>query len=148
MGLSLGRSGNVAYTSGYLRSGAWFARRRAWFAAIEDSGRVVVCLVCGAGGALDLHHVDYDGVRQRANGSWVAGEADEDLMPLCRVCHELLHAELDRRRRDFWGWDRRRATAVLVVGLRRARLESGARAGEPQAVRSGGRERRSRGRRG
>lgn len=122
MGFSLGRSGNAAYATGYLRSGAWFRRRRAWFSAVETTGRQVVCLVCGTDGPLDLHHVDYAGVRQAADGSWIAGEADEDLMPLCRGCHETLHAELDRRRRDFWGWDRRRATAVLVVGLRRARL--------------------------
>ena len=104
----------------------------------------MVCLVCGVGGALDLHHTSYDGVKQRTDGSWVAGEADGDLMPLCRGCHEDLHAELDRRRRDFWGWDRRRATAVLVVGLRRARLDSvggGGSEGAPVQGRSRGRGR-------
>lgn len=146
MGFSLARSGNQAYQTGYLRSGAWFRRRRAWFAAIEGRGQQVVCLVCETGGSLDLHHADYKGVTQTATGAWVAGEADEDLMPLCRGCHEDLHAELDRRRRDFWGWDRRRATAVLVVGLRRARL--GGAGGGAQTVRSGGRPRRSKGRRG
>lgn len=144
MGFSLGRSGNAGYARGYLRSGAWFRRRRAWFAAIEERGKQVVCLVCGVGGALDLHHTSYDGVKQRTDGSWVAGEADGDLMPLCRGCHEDLHAELDRRRRDFWGWDRRRATAVLVVGLRRARLDSvggGGSEGAPVQGRSRGRGR-------
>lgn len=142
MGFFLGRSGNAAYSRGYLRSGAWFRRRRAWFAAVEATGRQVVCLICGDDGPVDLHHTSYDGVKQGPDGFWVAGESDEDLMPLCRGCHEALHAELDRRRRDFWAWDRRRATAVLVVGLRRARLNS-----EPGPAVSGGRGRRTRGRR-
>lgn len=126
MGFSLARSGNAAYAHGYLRSGSWFRRRRAWFASVEARGQQAVCLVCGTDKGLDLHHTGYDGVSQTADGSWISGEADEDLMPLCRGCHEDLHAELDRRRRDFWGWDRRRASAVLVVGLRRARQDAGA----------------------
>lgn len=141
MGLSLARSGNQGYQSGYLRSGAWFARRRAWFAAVGAVGQRAVCLVCGEDKALDLHHVDYAGVSQTESGAWVAGEADEDLMPLCRGCHEDLHAELDRRRRDFWGWDRRRASAVLVVGLRRARLGSAPRAPRSAPTRTRGRRR-------
>lgn len=124
MGFSLARSGNQAYQSGYLRSGAWFRRRRAWFAAVEATGRAVVCQVCGTAKNLDLHHMNYVGVHQASTGVWVAGEADEDLMPLCRGCHDDLHAELDRRRRDFWGWDRKRATAIIVVGLRQRRTRS------------------------
>lgn len=124
MGFSLARSGNQAYQSGYLRSGAWFRRRRAWFAAVEATGQAVVCQVCGTAKNLDLHHMNYEGVRQASTGAWVAGEADEDLMPLCRGCHDDLHAELDRRRRDFWGWDRKRATAIIVVGLRQRRTRS------------------------
>ncbi|WP_123826629.1 hypothetical protein [Kocuria soli] len=144
MGLSLGRSGNQGYQTGYLRSGAWFDRRRAWFTAVEARGQQVACLVCGSEQGLDLHHVDYDGVWQAGDGSWIAGENDEDLMLLCRGCHEDLHDELDRRRRDFWGWDRRRASAVLVAGLRRVRLGGGARAagaGPDQQKRSRGRRR-------
>ncbi|WP_181954249.1 hypothetical protein [Kocuria coralli] len=120
MGFSLARSGNTAYR-GYLRSGAWFRRRRAWFTAVKDSGREAVCQVCGTTQRLDLHHMNYDGVSQTPTGAWVSGEADEDLMPLCRTHHEQLHEELDRRRRDFWGRDRRRATAMIVVGLRKRR---------------------------
>lgn len=122
MGFSLARRGDQAYQSGYLRSGAWFRRRRAWFSTVEASGRQVVCQVCGTTKRLDLHHMNYEGVSQNPSGVWVAAEADEDLMPLCRGCHEDLHAELDRRRRDFWGWDRRRATAIIVVGLRQRRM--------------------------
>lgn len=120
--MSLGRRGDATYLRGYLKSPAWFARRRAWFRSVEQRGQVVVCLVCREAGPVDLHHTSYEGVRQESSGGWVAGEADEDLMPLCRSCHEDLHRELDRRRRDFWGWDRRRASAVIVIGLRRARL--------------------------
>lgn len=147
MGFSLARSGNAGYQSGYLRSGAWFRRRRAWFAGIEARGQQVVCLVCGAEKALDLHHVDYHGVSQAGDGSWIAGEADEDLMPLCRGCHEELHAELDRRRRDFWGWDRRRASAVLVVALRRVRLEAADNTRGGGSTRAGRARTRTRGRR-
>ena len=120
--MSLGRRGDAGYLKGSLRSPAWFDRRRAWFRSVVQRGQVVVCLVCREAGPVDLHHTSYDGVRQESSGEWVAGEADEDLMPLCRGCHEDLHRELDRRRRDFWGWDRRRASAVIVIGLRRARL--------------------------
>ena len=122
MGFSLARSGNRQYQRGYLRSAAWFRRRDRWFAKVEDRGLVAVCQVCGAPGSLDLHHVSYDGVRRDdETGTWRAGEKHEDLMPLCREHHQAVHDEFDRRRRDFWGWDRRRATAVVVVGLRKRR---------------------------
>lgn len=118
MRFSLGRRGSTTYTRGYLRSGAWFTRRRRWFDAVAGAGQIAVCQVCGQSTSLDLHHVSYDGVTEHADGSWAAEEAHEDLMPLCRVHHEQLHAEFDRRRLDFWGWDRRRATAVVIAAMR------------------------------
>lgn len=122
MGFSLARSGDRQYQRGYLRSAAWFRRRDRWFDEVEERGLVAVCQVCGSQGALDLHHVSYDGVsRNDETGQWQASEGHEDLMPLCREHHQALHDEFDRRRRDFWGWDRRRATAVVVVGLRKRR---------------------------
>lgn len=54
---------------------------------------------------------------ENLDGSWVAREADEDLMPLCRDHHQAVHRVMDRKR-DFYGWDRRRATLVIVAYLR------------------------------
>jgi len=69
-------------------------------------------------GSLDLHHVSYGGVVELPGGRWQAREADEDLMPLCREHHGRLHRMMDRRG-EFVGWDRRRATVVIVAHLRR-----------------------------
>lgn len=76
--------------------------------------------MCGARledvGSLDLHHVSYQGVIENPDGSWTAREADADLMPLCRDHHRAVHRVMDRKR-DFYGWERRRATLVIVAFL-------------------------------
>lgn len=117
--LGLNRTGNSSYARGYLRSPTWFARRRRWFAAVRAAGMEPGCLVCGATEAsaagLDLHHVSYAGV-EKIRGRWVAGEDDEDLMPLCREHHSRLHRMMDRRK-DFYGWDRERASIWIVSHL-------------------------------
>lgn len=114
------------YRGEYLSSPAWWERRRVWFETVAAAGQVAVCQVCGADyelKSLDLHHTSYEGVTQDGEGAWVAGEAHEDLMPLCREDHEMIHREFDVRGRDFRGWDRRHATAVVVIGLRRRRSD-------------------------
>ncbi|SMY04385.1 MULTISPECIES: hypothetical protein [Brevibacterium] len=119
--LSLTRTGSSAYQSGYLRSQQWHWRRRRWFRDRRAAGFEPACQVCGVSledaGTLDLHHVSYDGVVENPDGSWTAREADEDLMPLCRDHHQAVHRIMDRKR-DFHGWDRRRATLVIVAFLR------------------------------
>lgn len=77
--------------------------------------------MCGATvaelGSLDLHHVSYEGVSyDDTTKQWVAKESDEDLMPLCRPHHRDLHRIMDGRK-EFFGWDRRRASVVIIARL-------------------------------
>lgn len=69
-------------------------------------------------GGLDLHHVSYEGVTRGDRNRWVAQEADSDLMPMCRICHQDLHRIMDRGR-DYYGWDRETATINIIATLRR-----------------------------
>lgn len=125
MGYSLARktgSDRNPYQS-YLASAAWHRRRWRYFRALRRRGFEPACQVCGLRldqtESLDLHHLNYDGVVER-DGQWIAGERDEDLMVLCRLHHNDVHRILDERRRDYWGWDRRKATLVIVGHLRRS----------------------------
>ncbi|MFF5862493.1 hypothetical protein, partial [Micrococcus luteus] len=97
----------------YLRSQAWGYRRVRWFADCRQAGQEPACQVCGItltqAGTLDLHHVSYKGVGQDEEGRWQAREAHNDLMPLCRDHHQRLHQIMDGKK-EFFGWDRRRAT--------------------------------------
>lgn len=69
------------------------------------------------GGSLDLHHVSYEGVSWDDTAQqWVAREADDDLMPMCREHHQQLHRIMDGRK-EFYGWDRRRASVVIIARL-------------------------------
>lgn len=118
---SLRRTGSTGYRE-YLRTRAWNWRRQRWFRDRRRAGFEPACQVCSRTldevGALDLHHVSYDGVVERPDSGWQAREADEDLMPMCREHHGRLHRMMDRRG-EFVGWDRRRATVVIVAHLRR-----------------------------
>lgn len=92
-----------------------------WFRDCRANGYEPACQVCGATlsdeRSLDLHHVSYDGVSwHESKDQWVAAEADEDLVPLCRAHHQQLHRIMDGRK-EFYGWDRRRATVVIVARL-------------------------------
>lgn len=122
--MSLARTGSQDYRN-YLRSRAWNWRRRRWFRDVRAAGREPACQVCGLRledtDSLDLHHVSYAGVG-KVDGRWAATEADEDLLPLCRADHQAVHRMLDRSK-DFYGWDRRRATVVIIAHLVREREE-------------------------
>lgn len=126
MGMSLGRktgSQRNSY-SAYTQSPVWRARRRRWFQDCRKRGFEPACQVCGQTltelGTLDLHHLSYQGVEQNSKTAmWISKETDEELLPLCRDDHESLHRILDENRRDYWGWDRRRATVVVLSHLRR-----------------------------
>ena len=118
--LSLTRTGSTGYRN-YLRSPAWGFRRVRWFRDARARGCEPACPVCqrtlDEAGSLDLHHLCYNGVhRDPATGAWQAKERDEDLMPMCRTHHEQLHAVLDARK-EYFGWDRRRATVLIVVRM-------------------------------
>jgi len=92
-------SGGNQYRTGYLSSPAWHQRRRAWFAEEERRHGIVRCAVCSRRGTLktlELHHVDYRGVRQTAEGRWIAEEPHEDLVAVDPRCHTWLHQLIDR----------------------------------------------------
>ena len=118
MGLGRKRGAARAEYAGYIASDAWRARKIRYYEDIRAAGFVPVCQVCGVSRGLDLHHLSYDGVRRVASGVWVSGEADEDLIPLCRADHEELHRVLDTRGRDYRGWSRRAASLRIIRYLK------------------------------
>ncbi|MGW9550882.1 hypothetical protein ACWG8W_07490 [Citricoccus zhacaiensis] len=126
--LSLTRTGSESYRD-YLRSPAWGFRRVRWFRDARARACEPACQVCQVtleeAGTLDLHHVRYDGLhRDPVSGVWRAREKDEDLMPMCRAHHEQLHARLDARK-EYFGWDRRRATmSIVALMIRRHRKKN------------------------
>ena len=98
----------------YIRSAAWFRKREWWLE--ECRARYprlqVQCYGCSRPWSLrdDLHHNSYE---------HFGSERFEDLWPLCRACHELLHAELEPLRR----WRGVRFAQANVMALRRVRAE-------------------------
>ncbi len=86
------------YRAEFLRSRAWFARRARWFRNNARTSQPLVCVGCNTPGTaqtLQLHHLDYIGVTRRDDGTWQAWEADDDLIPLCSTCHDLVHRRID-----------------------------------------------------
>lgn len=109
-----------SYRRGYLKSRAWFARRDRWIRdELRRTGRLV-CAGCGGEAARhdDLHHVDYSGVVQIAEGQWRAGEAHADLMLMHPACHELLHRLIERDVVLSRHRDRRTANELALERLR------------------------------
>lgn len=106
----------------YLDSPAWRARRAQW---ISDHGdelghvRCTVCLVRLTARTVNLHHLDYTGVQQASSG-WVAGEADDELVSMCRPHHEALHVLFDRDK----AWKRlgRKGASLEAIGKLRRHL--------------------------
>ncbi|EEZ90869.1 hypothetical protein HMPREF0578_1870 [Mobiluncus mulieris 28-1] len=81
-----------AYYAAYIKSRRWYARRERWEReAVEVAGGAQLsCLGCGAPWTArrgDLHHLTYNRI---------GNEAYDDLIPLCRGCHALLHSVMDR----------------------------------------------------
>ncbi|SEB30093.1 hypothetical protein [Arthrobacter woluwensis] len=123
MALSLGRKHgrSRAPYAAYLRSQAWAWRRQRYFRDLRRKGIEPCCMVCAVtlteNGTLDLHHLNYTGVVINPDGSFKAAEKDQDLIPLCRAHHEHLHRLLDTR--DYYGWDRGRASRAALLVLKR-----------------------------
>jgi hypothetical protein len=95
----------------YLTSAQWRRIREAWLQQYRRRhGDEPTCQACGRAWSLsdDLHHRTYRNLGQ---------ETFDDLLPLCRPCHERLHGALDRsptwRRLDL-----QRATHLLTNRLR------------------------------
>ena len=92
-----------------------------WFRECRKWGFEPVCQVCRKSlvdaGSLDLHHVSYEGVGwDEQRNQWIAAEQHTDLIPMCRNHHQQLHQMMDGRK-EFYGWDRRRATVVIIRRL-------------------------------
>lgn len=120
MGLKRGGRGHEDYVGGYLRQVSWFRRRDAFVASRTGAGGLVACVCCDERyrpRQVDVHHLSYDGV-SRENERWISREADDDLMVLCRWCHERVHTLMDTDR----GWaqmGRREATVSVVRAIQR-----------------------------
>ena len=111
-----------AYRTTFLRSRAWFARRDAWFTHAATRPEPLVCVACGIQADkrdLELHHLDYAGVRQLDDGRWLALEPDDDLIALHPYCHELLHRLIDRDAVLSRHRTRRAASELALDALRR-----------------------------
>lgn len=121
----LHRTDSTEYRA-YLRSPQWAFRRVRWFRSCRARGAEPACLVCRISltdaGKLDLHHVSYKGVQQDRRGKWLARERDDDLMPLCREHHQDLHERMDARK-EWFGWDRRRASVAIVARMIRQQMK-------------------------
>lgn len=83
----------VAGRESYMSSSAWWNRRKKWF--IDEQARTghpVVCAGCSEAlseRSCDMHHTTY---------ARLGAEAHDDLIALCRACHEALHVRLDHSR--------------------------------------------------
>ncbi|MCK6065755.1 MULTISPECIES: hypothetical protein [Microbacterium] len=113
------------YRSEFLSSPAWFARRARWFRKQERLSRSLACAGCGWPAAreqLELHHLDYSGVRF-VHGSWRAFERHDDLVPLHPYCHGMLHQLIDRDRVLSHHRGRRIASAIALSILRKCFAE-------------------------
>lgn len=109
-----------SYRADFLRSPAWFARRARWFRQEGRTRRPLACAGCGRPATfeqLELHHLDYAGVRF-ASGAWRAFERHDDLVPLHPYCHDLLHRLIDRDRVLAYHRARRVASVIALERLR------------------------------
>lgn len=79
----------------YIESEAWKARRNL---ALERCGHK--CQLCSRTDGLQVHHNSYENL---------GNELDEDLIVLCRRCHEAFHAKVDNRTRKKMSKRARRA---------------------------------------
>lgn len=99
--------------STYMHSPDWFRRRRAWLDAwTARSGRPPTCVVCDQPWTLntgDLHHRTY---------SRLGHEDDNDLLPVCKDCHTMIHAILETSP-AWWRLGRAQATDLIVGRLHR-----------------------------
>lgn len=102
------RDEHRARYASYVSSAAWRAVRRGWVDEYRlRNGVEPSCEVCGGSWRLavdDLHHHTYDRLTE---------EAFEDLAPLCRRCHDLVHDTI--RRSPHWARMRDVAASTKVI---------------------------------
>lgn len=79
----------AARYSQWMGSPAWWARRRRWVAEETDRCGAITCALCGRPWDAehgDLHHLSY---------ARLGVERHDELIAMCRSCHELLHRVID-----------------------------------------------------
>lgn len=100
---------------GYQRGWRWWRRRSRYFASGNANATCPGCLV-RVGESDDVHHLAYPDIP--------GTERDEDLVVMCRACHESVHASL-----DAWPGLRRMprsaATWLVVDYLRQRQMAGG-----------------------
>ena len=93
----------------YMNSPTWAARKRRWFREHwERTHEPAVCVVCGAR-PVDLHHMDY---------GRLGNEKDDDVVPLCHVHHDRIHAAWDATP-HLRRLGRRSATVIVIAAMQR-----------------------------
>jgi 5-methylcytosine-specific restriction endonuclease McrA len=95
-----------------MGSSDWWAWRKRWHAHwIATSGTDPVCTVCGKAWTVtngDLHHRSY---------ARLGTERFNDVIPMCRRCHDRLHGIYEGNPL-WWRLGRARATDAIVTRLR------------------------------
>lgn len=81
----------------YITSDAWTRRKVEYFWIREK-----VCWACGSKDSIHLHHHTYDRL---------GNELNEDLVPLCKTCHRLVHEH-----HRIHGGSLTEATRAIVTG--------------------------------
>ena len=106
-----------AFYDSYMSSPAWWRFRREWYRWAKAAGEVC-CTGCGKQWTLndDLHHITY---------ARLTKENYHDLWPLCRGCHEFVHAIIDRPGWRKVGRVQAHRAALGALRQRRARSETG-----------------------
>ena len=115
---SEGRLANRRAYEIYIHSPAWFAKRQWWFEAISAAmSGPVRCVGCDRVWLLerdDVHHIDY---------SRLGAEQVQDLWPLCRQCHELIH-EVMAGTKSWRKLSRIQANTLALATIRHGHLHA------------------------
>lgn len=108
----IGQDVRRSFYDHYITSDEWRSRREAWAAWQEErlTPEPIRCYGCRQVWERDrddLHHCDYDRLGKEAN---------EDLWPMCRGCHDLLH-QLLRTFPSYRRMPRRQANTLALGAL-------------------------------
>ena len=108
----------------YLSTRAWRQRREVWIASGHANSHCPGCGIALDPRRADVHHLAYPDIP--------GTETDEDLVLVCRGCHETVHASLDAS--PAWRRTSRRDATWAILAALRARHDTsspGARASSP-----------------